>query len=59
MVMNKQEVKPAPPDGTLPGGLFPLLTADDDPRETAEWLDALEYVIAEGGSKRAAYLLTR
>ena len=32
---------------------------DDDPQETAEWLDALDYAIAKGGSKRAAYLLTR
>ena len=32
---------------------------DDDPQETAEWLDALDYVIAKGGPERAAYLLTR
>ena len=37
------------PDGTLPAGLSPLLTQDDDPRETAEWLDALDYVISTAG----------
>jgi pyruvate dehydrogenase E1 component len=47
------------PDGTLPAGLSPLLTQDDDPRETAEWIDALDYVIAAAGPQRAAYLLTR
>jgi pyruvate dehydrogenase E1 component len=57
--MSLQDKKPPPPDGTLPGGLFPLLIEDDDPQETREWLDALEYVIAKGSSQRAAYLLTR
>ena len=33
--------------------------ADDDPQETAEWLDALDYVIANGGRPRAAFLLER
>jgi pyruvate dehydrogenase E1 component len=47
------------PDGTLPGGLMPMLIQDDDPRETAEWLDALDYVISSAGPERAAYLLTR
>ena len=32
---------------------------DDDPQETAEWLDGLEYVIRSGGPQRAAYLLGR
>ncbi|MBN2578871.1 MAG: pyruvate dehydrogenase (acetyl-transferring), homodimeric type [Pirellulales bacterium] len=35
------------------------MQADADPRETAEWLDALDYVIRSGGPDRAAYLLTR
>jgi pyruvate dehydrogenase E1 component len=52
--------KPAKfPDGTLPGGLFPLLTEDEDPRETSEWLEALDYVISRAGPNRAAYLLTQ
>ena len=51
--MNRQDKNPVPPDGALPGGLFPLMTEDDDPQETAEWLDALEGVIASGGSSAA------
>ncbi len=43
----------------MPAGLSPLLTQDDDPRETAEWIDALDYVISAAGPQRAAYLLTR
>ena len=57
--MSPQDKKPAAPDGTLPGGLFPLMAGDDDPQETADWLDALDYVIGNKGSRRAAYLLTR
>jgi len=34
-------------------------TTDGDPRETAEWLDALDYVIGSGGAARAEYLLAR
>src|SRR3972149_2265004 len=47
------------PDGTIPGGQFPLLTEDEDPRETSEWLEALDYVISSAGPDRAAYLLAR
>jgi pyruvate dehydrogenase E1 component len=32
---------------------------DIDPEETAEWLDALDSVIASDGSKRATYLMSR
>jgi pyruvate dehydrogenase E1 component len=46
-------------EGTLPAGLAPLLTHDDDPGETAEWLDALDYVVSAAGPQRAAYLLAR
>jgi pyruvate dehydrogenase E1 component len=35
------------------------MTEDNDPEETNEWLDALESVIARGGSAWVAYLLTR
>ncbi len=46
----KDQTKPGKfPDGTLPGGLFPLLTEDADPRETSEWLEALDYVISSAG----------
>jgi pyruvate dehydrogenase E1 component len=47
------------PSGTLPDGLFPLMREDADPQETAEWLEALDYVIRSSGADRAAYLLTR
>lgn len=47
------------PDGTLPEGLFPCLRHDDEPIETREWLDSLDYVLARGGPTRAAHLLTR
>lgn len=57
--MNVQDKKPGPPAGVPPGGLFPLMTEDDDPQETAEWLDALDGVICRDGSRRAAYLLER
>ena len=46
------------PQGTLPGGLFPAMVQDDDPQETADWLEALDGVIETGGSERVAYLLT-
>ena len=32
---------------------------DDDPQETAQWLERLEAVIARGGAVRAAHLLER
>jgi pyruvate dehydrogenase E1 component len=32
---------------------------DSDPRETAEWLEALDEIIDDGGPARAAYLLER
>ena len=59
MPTNRLPAKPAPPDGTLPGGLFPVLARDDDPQETAEWLEALDSVVTREGPERAAYLLTR
>jgi len=49
----------AKPDGTLPYGLSPLLREDQDPRETDDWLEALDWVIRSGGPDRAAYLIQR
>jgi pyruvate dehydrogenase E1 component len=40
-------------------GTLRHLSQDGDPQETAEWLDALEYVIETAGSERAAFLLER
>ncbi|MCX7428237.1 MAG: pyruvate dehydrogenase (acetyl-transferring), homodimeric type [Planctomycetia bacterium] len=39
-------------------GVIPTLAHDLDPQETAEWLDALDYVIGSGGTSRAAFLLS-
>mgnify|MGYP000577915646 CR=1 FL=1 len=50
--------RPTPP-GTLPEGLFPILARDDDPRESSEWLEALDWVIASAGADRAAHLIER
>jgi len=40
-------------------GVMPHLAHDADPQETAEWLDALQYVVDKQGHQRAAYLLAR
>jgi pyruvate dehydrogenase E1 component len=51
-----QDPEPRPIDAN---GVVPSLARDDDPEETREWLDSLEYVIREKGPQRAAYLLER
>lgn len=57
---NAQKVQQARvPNGQLPEGAIPHLAKDTDPQETQEWLDALEYVIRQGGGERAVYLLER
>ncbi|MGA2033062.1 MAG: pyruvate dehydrogenase (acetyl-transferring), homodimeric type [Thermoguttaceae bacterium] len=40
-------------------GTVPVLARDDDPRETAEWLDALDYVCRTEGHERAQFLLEK
>ncbi|MGD0900227.1 MAG: pyruvate dehydrogenase (acetyl-transferring), homodimeric type [Thermoguttaceae bacterium] len=35
------------------------MASDRDPQETAEWLDAFQYVLQSGGPDRARYLLER
>jgi pyruvate dehydrogenase E1 component len=47
------------PKGVLPEGVLEHLADDPDPRETDEWLEALEYVVRSAGPDRAAYLLER
>ncbi len=37
----------------------PRPQADDDPQETQEWLDSLEYVLDAKGTERAGYLFER
>lgn len=46
----------------LSNGIRPVLATarrhdDTDPQETAEWLDALDGVVAHAGAERAQYLL--
>src|SRR4029453_17826191 len=36
----------------------PLHSSDDDPQETAEWLEAWDQILDEESPQRAAYLLT-
>ncbi|NQT37157.1 MAG: pyruvate dehydrogenase (acetyl-transferring), homodimeric type, partial [Planctomycetes bacterium] len=52
--MNKQTEGIVSPGDSSPGS-----QEDTDPRETAEWLESLDYVIRNGGSDRAAFLLER
>jgi len=47
------------PAGILPDGVLGQRRHDADPQETAEWLDALRWVIEQQGRQRAAYLLER
>ncbi len=39
--------------------ILPLVTDDEDPLETQEWLEAFDAVARVGGPKRGAYLLKR
>lgn len=48
----------------LSNGIHPVLATarrhdDTDPQETAEWLDALDGVVAHAGAERAQYLLAQ
>ena len=43
----------------LTNGVLPTLARDDDPQETAEWLEALDYVCQAEGPQRAQFLLER
>ncbi len=47
------------PAGVLPEGVLPQRARDDDPQETAEWLESLQWIIEQQGRQRAAYLLER
>ena len=52
-------MKPQRDQPELDHGVLPDLAKDGDPRETSEWLEALEYVIQTAGTDRAAFLLER
>ena len=51
------QAKAKVPEG-IPEPLQPLHTADADPQETSEWLEAWDQILNEEGADRAAYLLT-
>ena len=57
--MSAQGKSRSTPPGTLPEGLFPILARDDDPRESSEWLEALDWVMSSAGAERAAHLIER
>ena len=44
---------------TPPLGVLPVLAKDEDPQETREWLEALDYVCRSGGRERAQFLLEK
>ena len=47
-----------PDSAELPDDPFvPAIRPDQDPAETAEWLDALDWVLASRGEDRAQLLL--
>jgi len=58
---RRQQMKTDNPFSAATAGRLPidLQSADTDPQETHEWLDALDAVIAAGGGERATYLLQR
>jgi pyruvate dehydrogenase E1 component len=52
-------MKPPTDPDTPSSGVLPILASDADRQETAEWLDAFQYVLHSGGRDRAQYLLER
>jgi len=55
-----QKVEPSGGDESAArGGVLGHLARDADPAETAEWIEALEYVVQSAGPERAAFLLDR
>jgi pyruvate dehydrogenase E1 component len=59
--LNPQPSSAAPADrqATMPANAWRLPELDADPQETAEWLDALDQVIAQVGPQRATFLLKK
>ncbi len=52
------ETRIVPESDSLPDEPYASTFQDVDPAETAEWLDALEYVLASKGPERLKHLLT-
>ena len=52
-------MKPHADEKKLFSGVVPVLQKDDDPQETAEWLESLDFVRQTQGPERAQYLLEK
>ncbi len=52
-------MKPHADEKKLFSGVVPLLQKDDNPQETVEWLDSLDYVCQTQGGDRAQFLLEK
>ena len=57
--MSDADRPEAPTDPSSLTGALPGATRDQDPQETAEWLEALDFVVRNAGPERAAFLLER
>jgi pyruvate dehydrogenase E1 component len=52
-------MKPQSDEKMPSNGVMPVLRKDDDPQETAEWLESLDYVRHTHGPQRAQFLLEK
>jgi len=52
-------MKPHADEKKLYSGVVPLLQKDNNPQETAEWLESLDYICQMQGRDRAQYLLEK
>lgn len=52
-------MKPRSDEKRPNAGVLPALSRDDDPQETAEWLQSLDYVCQSQGRGRAQFLLEK
>ncbi len=57
--MKKSAENNHPRNGIHPDAALRAAQGDPDPQETADWLEALEYVIRKGGGERVSFLLER
>ncbi len=52
-------MKPHADEKKLFSGVVPILQTDNDPQETAEWLESLDYICRSQGRERAQFLLEK
>jgi len=52
-------MKPRPEQERLFSGIVPVMARDDDPAETADWLESLDYICQSRGRERAQFLLEK